>query len=154
MTKQLARPVKIFIWMNLMRRILSLIFLLPLGVLTVFCFIGYANVVDTMSMKMGSFFMYQVFFWIACGGMASLFICQGLRLFAARWILIVSLLICAGFTVFSIAAYPGNHDDPHVPRALSHSLRELHILLIATTLLLTFAVFEPRVRRLVTKIVR
>lgn len=137
-----------------MRRILSLIFLLPLGFLTVFCFIGYANVVDTMSMKMGSFFMYQVFFWIACGGTASMFICQALRLFAARWILIVSLLICAGFTVFSIAAYPGNHDDSHVPLALSHSSGELHTLLIATTLLLMVAVFEPHLRRLAARFVR
>lgn len=137
-----------------MRRILSLIFLLPLGVLTVFCFIGYANVVDTMSMKMGSFFMYQVFFWMASTGTALLFICQLLRLFAARWILIASLLICAGFTVFSIAAYPGNHDDPRVPLGLLHSPGELHIFLIATILLLAVSVFEPRIRELAARFLR
>jgi hypothetical protein len=62
-------------------------------------------------MKMGSFFMYQLFFWMACGGAALLFIGQVLRLFAARWMLVASLSICAGFTLFSIVAYPAGYDD-------------------------------------------
>ncbi|WP_194724532.1 hypothetical protein [Noviherbaspirillum malthae] len=134
-----------------MRWILILVLLLPTSVLTVFCFIGYANVVDTMSMKMGSFFMYQVFFWIACGGAALLLIGQTLRLFAARWILIVSLSICVGFTLFSIAAYPANYNDPRAPLALSHSPQELYAILAITVLLLMLAMLEPRMRGFVTR---
>ena len=134
-----------------MRRILSLVLLLPTSVLTVFCFTAYANVVDTMSMKMGSFFMYQVFFWLACGGAALLFIGQVLRLFAARLMLVASLGICAGFTLFSIVAYPAGYDDPRAPLALSHSLQELHAILAMTVLLLMLAMLEPRMRGFVTR---
>ncbi|WP_151636805.1 hypothetical protein [Noviherbaspirillum aerium] len=135
-----------------MRRILDLIVLLPTSFLTVFCFIGYANVVDTMSMKMGAFFMYQVFFWIACTGIALLFVCQALRMFAARRILIISLLSCVGFILFSVAAYPANYDDPRAPLALSHSPRELYSMLAVMFLLLVAAVFEPRLRKVTIRL--
>lgn len=128
-----------------MRRILSLLILLPVSALTVFCFIGYANVTDTISMKMGASAVYQAAFWLACGGMALLFTGVAFRFFAARWITIASLLSCAGFIVFSLATYPAS-SDAHDGPAWSRTMDELYALLAAISLLLLLAIFEPRIR--------
>jgi hypothetical protein len=136
-----------------MHRILSLVYLLPISALTVFCFIGYANVVDTMSMKMGASVIYQAAFWFASGGIVSLLIGLAFRLFAARWIIIVSLLVCAGFTIFSLVTYPVS-DDAHDGPALSHSPGELAIMLAATSLLLLLVILEPRIRSCIHSFVR
>lgn len=148
MSKRLVRPLKITIQEDVMRRILSLITLLPVSTLTVFFFIGYANVTDTISMKMGASAIYQVAFWLACSGMVLLFTGVAFRFFAARWITIASLLSCAGFIVFSLATYPANN-DAHDGPAWSRSVDELYALLAVTSLLLLLAVFEPRIRTFV-----
>lgn len=134
-----------------MRRILSLLYLLPIASLTIFVFAAYVDVEDTISLHWTAGAFDRLLFWLAYGGMAALFLGLACRFFAARQVVSITLAACLGFTFYALATYPANYDDAHAGPALSRSHEELYMLLAANALLLLIAMLEPRIRSFIAQ---
>lgn len=127
-------------------RILSICCLLLVSLLTLFVFGGYVEVEDTISLHWSAGTFDRLLFWIAYGGIATLFAGVAFQVFAARSMLGITLAACIGLTLYSLATYPPNHDDAHAAPVLSRTQIELYWLLLVNGVLLLGVCLEPRIR--------
>lgn len=126
-------------------RVLTTSCLLLVSLVSAIAFGGYVEVKDTISFHWSAGAFDRLLFWIAYGGLALLFVCHLLRVFAARLLLGATLAACITFTLYSLAGYPANHNDAHAAPVLSHTQTELYWLLLINSLLLLAVWLLPQI---------